>query len=34
MPELNWTYGYAYALTLMAAVGLVLWAWFKRSGWL
>lgn len=34
MPELSWTYGYAYALTLMAAVGLVLWAWFKRSGWL
>jgi magnesium transporter len=34
MPELSWTYGYAYALTLMAAVGVVLWVWFKRSGWL
>jgi magnesium transporter len=34
MPELSWTYGYAYAVALMAAVGLLLWVWFKRSGWL
>lgn len=34
MPELHWTYGYPYALTLMALSALVLWRLFKRSGWL
>lgn len=30
MPELNWPWGYGYALGLMAAIGLGLVAWFKR----
>ncbi len=34
MPELHWTYGYPYALVLMASMVTVLWFWFKRSGWL
>ncbi|WP_343907549.1 magnesium/cobalt transporter CorA [Nocardioides aquiterrae] len=34
MPELGWTYGYPYALTLMAVVAAGLWVMFKRSGWL
>ncbi|MBF4163094.1 hypothetical protein ISG29_15470 [Nocardioides sp. CBS4Y-1] len=34
MPELDWTFGYAYALTLMAATAGLLWWFFKRSGWL
>jgi magnesium transporter len=34
MPELSWTYGYPYAIALMAGLGIVLWVWFKRSGWL
>lgn len=34
MPELGWTFGYLFALLLMATVAGGLWAWFKRSGWL
>jgi magnesium transporter len=34
MPELSWTYGYPYAIILMATACFVLWLWFKRSGWL
>ena len=34
MPELAWTYGYGYALGLMAVVGLVLGLLFRRQGWL
>jgi magnesium transporter len=34
MPELDWTYGYPFALLLMATVVGVLWVLFKRSGWL
>jgi magnesium transporter len=34
MPELSWTYGYPYAIALMAGTVFVLWVWFKRSGWL
>jgi magnesium transporter len=34
MPELNWRYGYAYALTLMVVTGLGLAALFHRKGWL
>ncbi|MOA42195.1 Magnesium transport protein CorA [compost metagenome] len=30
MPELDWPWGYAYAIGLMAAIALVLVAWFKR----
>jgi magnesium transporter len=34
MPELAWTYGYAYAIAVMLGASIVLWVWFKRSGWL
>ena len=34
MPELHWQFGYAFALLLMAAIAVGLFAWFKRSGWL
>jgi magnesium transporter len=34
MPELTWTYGYAYAVAVMLGASLVLWVLFKRSGWL
>ena len=34
MPELGWTFGYPFALGLMAAVDLTLYSLFKRSGWL
>jgi magnesium transporter len=34
MPELNWQYGYAEALGLMALSTFVLWRYFKRKGWL
>jgi magnesium transporter len=34
MPELHWHYGYAYALGLMVVASLVLYRFFKKSGWL
>jgi magnesium transporter len=34
MPELGWRYGYPAVLLLIAAVCLVLYAKFRRSGWL
>jgi magnesium transporter len=34
MPELHWRFGYPMALSLMAAVCLLLYRSFKRSGWL
>lgn len=34
MPELDWRYGYPFALFLMVGAAAVLWVWFKRSGWL
>ncbi|HEX8629097.1 MAG TPA: magnesium and cobalt transport protein CorA [Catenuloplanes sp.] len=34
MPELGWTYGYGYALLLMAGAALTLYRLFRRSGWL
>ena len=34
MPELHWKLGYPLALLMMLGVGLVLWAVFKRRGWL
>jgi magnesium transporter len=34
MPELNWYFGYPFALCLMAAVGLSMLFFFRRKGWL
>ncbi len=34
MPELSWQFGYPMALTLMAAVSLVLYVIFKRRDWI
>ncbi len=34
MPELHWKYGYPLALTIIGAICLLLYARFKRSGWL
>jgi magnesium transporter len=34
IPELHWQYGYAWALGLMAVLGIGLWLWFKRIDWL
>ena len=34
MPALDWTYGYALAIGLMALVGLLLAVLFRRHGWL
>ena len=34
MPELRWQLGYAYALGLMAAIGIGLGYLFKRIDWL
>ena len=34
MPELEWEYGYLWALGLMVVVCGVLWAWFRSKDWL
>lgn len=34
MPELEWAYGYPYALGLMVVAGFILWLIFKRKQWL
>jgi magnesium transporter len=34
MPELHWLFGYPFAISLMALVCVVLYAVFKRRGWL
>ena len=34
MPELDWTYGYPMALTLMLVVCTVLYWRFRKAGWL
>lgn len=34
MPELAWKYGYLFSVVLMFAVSLLMWAWFRRNGWL
>ena len=34
MPELKWTFGYPLVLSLMAAICLGLYRYFKRAGWL
>ncbi len=34
MPELDWEYGYAWALGLMVLAAVVPYLWFKKKGWL
>ncbi len=34
MPELSWTYGYAYALALIVVSAILPLIWFKKRGWL
>lgn len=34
IPELNWPFGYLYALGLMTAIGGTLWFFFWRKNWL
>jgi magnesium transporter len=34
MPELDWTFGYPFALLLMLISGLTPYLYFKRKGWL
>jgi magnesium transporter len=34
MPELDWQYGYVYALCLMVVIALIGYVYFKRKGWL
>ena len=34
MPELDWTFGYPFALVLMTVSAALLWVLFKKSGWL
>ena len=34
MPELHWTLGYPFALTLIALILVVLYLTFKRHGWM
>ncbi len=34
MPELHWRYGYPYALGIMAGLGFLEWAYFRRRKWL
>ena len=34
MPELDWPWGYAYALGLMGAVTVVTMVWFWKKGWI
>jgi magnesium transporter len=33
MPELHWKHGYFTVLSLMAAIGIVMYWWFKKKGW-
>jgi magnesium transporter len=34
MPELEWVFGYPYALILMVVMGLLPFFYFRRKGWL
>jgi magnesium transporter len=34
MPELNWYFGYPFAIGLMVVIATLLYAAFKRRGWL
>jgi len=33
MPELDWRFGYPFALLLMGGVITGMWIFFRRSGW-
>lgn len=33
IPELSWKYGYFFSLGLMAAIGVLMFLWFKKEGW-
>lgn len=33
MPELDWRFGYPFALLLMGSVITGMWIFFRRSGW-
>jgi magnesium transporter len=34
MPELQWRYGYVWAIGIMIVVGTLMLLWFGRAGWL
>ena len=34
IPELHWSLGYPFAIVLMVALGVALYAVFKTKGWL
>jgi magnesium transporter len=34
MPELDWEYGYPFALCLMLISAFVPYFWFRKRGWL
>ena len=34
MPELNWAFGYPFAILLMAASAILPYLYFRRRGWL
>ena len=34
MPELDWDFGYPFALLLMVISAVLPYLWFKRKGWL
>jgi len=34
MPELEWVFGYPFALGLMAVVGVTILFWFRHKGWI
>jgi magnesium transporter len=34
MPELNWRYGYLFALGLMTAMAVVMLFYFRKKGWM
>src|SRR5262249_23008530 len=34
MPELEWSFGYPWALSLIVITALVPFLWFRRKGWL
>jgi magnesium transporter len=34
MPELDWIFGYPFALSLMAVMGLALYLTFKHNKWI
>jgi magnesium transporter len=34
MPELNWFWGYPFALFLMTVIAVIMVIYFRRKGWL